>query len=216
MNQGWTTEVPFAPLAPGEHRYLAIDGACLPSGIRGLYGLGVSDAPVQVLADGVHDALAPLGPLLLPLDDNRELAGHWCQRHPALVRAVVIHTGMTQDELVAFFRARVQVRLADERVVWLRLADASVVARLANAGNLLPANFWNRVTSLSYGMGQATVRHYQPTVANPGSPETTTVDGTALIQPGFRFSDALAQALSDGSFDHHEEKAPNDPHTEVL
>ncbi len=208
MSQEWATG---APLAPGEHRYLAIDGASLPAGIRGLYDLGISAPPVQVLADGVHDALAPLGPLLLSLDDNPELTGHWYQRHPALARAVVFHTGMMREEFAGYFRARVQVRLADERVVWLRLADANVVARLVNAETLLPTAFWSRLTGLSYGAVQAEVRHHQPSVARLDSQGVAGFDGAAAIQPCFRFSAALVQALSDT-----QEKILNDQHTEVL
>lgn len=211
MSQARNTETPLAPLAPGEHRYLAIDGACLPSGMRRLHDLGVNDTPALILADGAHDALAPLGPLLFPLDDGGDLAGHWGNRHPALARAVALHTAMTLEELTGFFRARVQVRLPDDRVTWLRLADATVVARLATAEALLPATFWHRVTHLSYHTGPSAVHHYRPTVQRQDSPEVPRIDGTAVIQPRFRFSEPLVHALS-----NPREKTPDTPHTEVL
>lgn len=202
-----TPDQSLNPVAPGEHCYLLLDGSSFKGGIRQLYEMGLEEPPIMILKDGVHDGVSSLGPMMIPMEANTAMAGHWRDSHPALGKAVVIHTSLPPDGLLAFFRARVQVFAPDGRILWLRLADARVIARIGKADRLLHANFWGGITGVFYRCEGLDIHHYRPEGVNNDGIEHAEDPRSPVVQPFFQFTEELFAAL---------EAIPEEKHTEVL
>lgn len=202
-----TPEQSLNPVASGAHCYLLLDGSCFKGGVRRLYEMGLDEPPMMILKDGVHDGVSSLGPMVFPLRENTAMATHWRDSHPVLERAVVIHTSLPPDDLLAFFRARVQVFAPDGRTLWLRLADARVLNRIARADRRLPANFWAGLTGVFYRCEDMDVHHYRLERVNSDPVENAEAPRSQVVQPFFQFTEELFAALATN---------PEEEHTEVV
>lgn len=202
-----TPEQSLSPVMSGARCYLVLDGACFKGGVRRLYEMGLDEPPMMILKDGVHDGVSSLGPMVFPLKENTAMASHWRDSHPVLERAVAIHTSLPPDNLLAFFRARVQVFAPDGRTLWLRLADARVFARIARADRLLPANFWAGMNSGFYRCEGMDMHHYRLERINSDHVENAEDPRSPVVQPFFQFTEELFAALA---------TTPEEEHTEVV
>lgn len=202
-----TADQSLNPVAPGTHCYLLLDGACFKGGVRRLYEMGLDEPPMMILKDGIHDGLSSLGPMMFPLKENTAMASHWCDSHPVLERAVIIHTLLPPDDLLAFFRARVQVLAPDGRTLWLRLADARVLSRIARADRLLPGDFWAGMASVFYRCKDMDMHHYRLGKVNSDRIENAEAPRSQIVQPFFQFTEELFAAL---------EATPEEKHMEVV
>lgn len=190
--------MPFPAPLPAESRFLLVDGARFSDGERWLEAQNDTETPIPVLADGQYDALSSMGPLLIPMPENSSLAWLWKQPHNRVHAGVLLHVACSDQILIQWLRARSQVRLADGRVVWFRLGDATVLKRLLDSTSQAPAHFWPGVNRLSVGtpdgfyLYQGTDTQIAPVLAD-------------RIEPCFQFNRALAAALGQGMADEHTE-----------
>lgn len=179
---------PFPEPVEGCGLYLLVDGALLAGGIRWLYEGGTVEPPHWVLNDGQYDAVAPLGPIVVPLPAHSGLLRAWERQDAAFARASILQTAMPAIQLVKWLRARCQVRLDDERVAWFRIGDGAVLARGLGIAQELPDQYWQGIRSISVRAGQG-FHHYA--IATSGHEYI----GTPSVHPQFRFSHRVQTAL---------------------
>ena len=162
MLQTSTISESLQPLPPAEHMFLVFDGACSKHGLRSWYELGLDVCPLMVLKDGVYDGVSALGPMIADLRASTVLKALWENNHPIMRRAAVYHTSYDEMGLLDFLRARVQVIMPGELLAWLRLGDARVVSRLAEADGHFPPQFWSGVGSIFFQSETASITRYCP------------------------------------------------------
>jgi hypothetical protein len=196
-----TASKPPFPLPQGDADYLIVDGALFPDIKRWLYTHGTTELPVAVLADGQYDALEMMGPVLIPLPEDSQLAGLWEQRHEDLKTATVLRFNGSFQTLLEWLRARSQIRLPDGRVVWLRLGDATVIKRMLDNVSHTPGSFWSGISDLSLAAPDG-FYHYQHDNADmPGEPSVL----ADLVEPHFHFDQVLVTALTHITTNEHRE-----------
>jgi hypothetical protein len=188
-------------MSKGEARYLLVDGALFPDIKRWLHAHGATELPVAVLADGQYDALAMMGPLLIPLSEDSELAGLWEQGHDNLKTSTILWFNGSCQTLLQWVRARSQIRLPDGRVVWLRLGDATVIKRMLDNVSHTPASFWSGISGLSLAAPDG-VYHYHQDDADIFREQLVLAD---LIEPRFHFDQGLVTALEQTTTNEHME-----------
>jgi len=195
------SRLPFPTMAQGEAHYLLVDGALFPDVTRWLDTHGVTEVPVAVLADGQYDALAMMGPLLIPLPKDNGLAGLWQQGHEDLQTATVVRFNGSVQTLVQWVRARSQIRLPDGRVVWLRLGDATIIKRMLENASDIPACFWWGINGLSLVTPDG-FYHYQHDNADKPPAQSVLAD---RVEPRFHFTQTLVTALTHTTTNEHRE-----------
>lgn len=195
-----TSNQPFYSSVRNEYRYLLVDGALCPGGINWLWNMGLVEAPRPVLIDGQHDALAEIGPILVPLSGNDDLEERWSNGVESLLRASILHTTLRTDEVIHWLRARSQVQLQDGRVVWFRVGDSAILSRLLASAIEAPSNFWAGIQRVSINTGTGFQHFDLPELAL--KPVVS-----RKVEPQFRFTEVLAAVL---------EKTAVSPHMEVL
>ncbi len=195
-----TSNQPFCPSVSDEYRYLLVDGALCPGGIDWLWNMGLVEAPHPVLKDGQHDALAGIGPILVPLSGNDDLEECWSNGVEPLLRASILYTTLRTDEVIHWLRARSQIQLQDGRVVWFRVGDSAILSRLLTSAVEAPSNFWAGIQRVSINTGTG-FQHFD-------LPELAQKPVVSMkVEPQFRFTEELIAVL---------EKTAVSPHMEVL
>lgn len=195
------SRLPLLTMSREETLYLLVDGAFFPDIRRWLGKHGVNEFPLPVLADGQYDALALMGPLLIPLLEDTPMAELWQRGHEDLQTATVVRFNGSVQTLLQWLRARSQIQLSDGRVVWLRLGDATVIKRLLENTSDTPASFWSGIEGLSLAT-QDGFYHYQHDNADIPPEQSILAD---LIQPRFHFDQALVTALTHTTMNEHRE-----------
>ena len=205
MLQASAVSESLQPLPPAEHMFLVFDGACSKHGLRSWYELGLDVCPLMVLKDGVYDGVSALGPMIADLRASSVLKTLWEDNHPIMRRAAVYHTSYDEMGLLDFLRARVQVIMPGELLAWLRLGDARVVSRLAEADGHFPPQFWSGVDSIFFQSETALITSYQPTRASKGNASDERALFSQKVVPHFHFGSDLLSALDSSNDLKHRE-----------
>lgn len=195
------SKLSYQTMSKGEADYLLVDGALFPDIKRWFYTQGATELPFAVLADGQYDALAMMGPLLMPLPEDSELAGLWEQGHEDLKTATVLRFNGSLQTLLQWLRARSQIRLPDGRIVWLRLGDATVVKCMLDNVSHTPASFWSGINGLSLAAPDGFYYYQHDNLDEPRGPLIM----ADLIEPRFNFDQRIVTALAQTTTNEHRE-----------
>lgn len=129
------------------YHYLMIDGSLNPGAMKSLYAPEMALEVWPLLHTTPYAALAPSGPLLVVIELDSHVDRQW-QSQQLPYRHAWRWTGtMAPDEAALHWRARLIMRAPFERDVWLRFADARVIAR-ALQREAMPPGFWEHTVSL--------------------------------------------------------------------
>lgn len=129
------------------HQWMMIDGTLNPDALASLYADNPTIEATAVLLGTPHAAIAQSGPVLARFEDDGPLAAHWRKNAPPARHAWVFDCDLEPYALAAFWYSRLLPAGPLGRTLWLRYADARVVAR-GHQHHALPHGFWRGITGV--------------------------------------------------------------------
>ncbi|SDL18395.1 protein of unknown function [Modicisalibacter muralis] len=128
------------------HHYVLIDGALNPNALPLLYAPNMAGTVVPILAGTPHAPLSASGPLLASVGPDSQIAERWQSGQVPFRHAWWLSSAHAIDELAVLWRRRLLMSAPSNRRVWLRFADARVIARGFEL-HALPSGFWRGTTT---------------------------------------------------------------------
>lgn len=192
---------PFMNTTAADHRFLLVDGALFPEGLRWFWEQEATESPILVLADGQYDALSSMGPILVPLMNDCHLTSLWEDQNARLKSGAILYVSDTAQTLTRWLRARSKVFLPDHRLVWLRLGDAAILGRLLENHLQAPAHFWSGIDGITLSSSEGFIHTDMNSTDEPDKPLVL----TDQIEPHFHFSSMLVSALQRAKTHGHRE-----------
>ncbi|MDR5866834.1 DUF4123 domain-containing protein [Halomonas koreensis] len=129
------------------YHYLMIDGSLNPEAMKALYAPEMALEVWPLLHATPYAALAASGPLLAVIEPDSSVDRQWQDQQPPCRHAWRWSSDLPPDEAVRHWQARLFMRAPHEREVWLRFADARVIAR-ALQREAMPPGFWQHTVSV--------------------------------------------------------------------
>lgn len=123
------------------HHYVLIDGALNPNALALLYAPNMAGKALPLLVGTPHAPLADSGPLLASVGPDSRIAEAWQSGQVPFRHAWLLSSDYPIDEFAAHWQRRLVMRAPHNRRVWLRFADARVIAR-GLEGDAFPPSFW--------------------------------------------------------------------------
>lgn len=171
-------------------RWMMIDGKLNPRALSALYVPGMTEEVVALLQGTVYAPLAASGPLLARLESNSGLQAHWQNNEPPARHAWCFTSDLALYPLIDHWRRRLLWRGPMGRTLWLRYADARVMARGIEHA-VFPAEFWHAMTSIRLAPWQGQWSPL-PDTRQSGWQEP----GADTLTPGFALNEPQLAALS--------------------
>lgn len=128
------------------HHYVFVDGALNPNALQLLYAPDMAGVVVPILAGTPHAPLSASGPLLASVGPGSQIAEQWQSGQVPFRHAWWLSSSHAIDEFAALWQRRLVMHAPYNRSVWLRFADARVIARGLER-DALPAGFWRGTTT---------------------------------------------------------------------
>jgi hypothetical protein len=128
------------------YRYVLIDGALNPNALQRLYAPDMAGEAIPLLVGTPHAPLADSGPLLASIGSDSQIVEQWQSRQVPFHHAWLLSSHHSIDGFAALWQRRLVMRAPHNRSVWLRFADARVIARGLER-DALPSGFWRGTTT---------------------------------------------------------------------
>lgn len=128
------------------YHYVLIDGVLNPNALQLLYAPDMAGEAIPLLVGTPHAPLADSGPLLASVPRDSLILDRWQHQQAPLNHAWLLSSHYPINEFAALWQRRLVMRAPHNRSVWLRFADARVIAR-GLEGDAFPPGFWQGTTT---------------------------------------------------------------------
>lgn len=133
--------------------WMMIDGTLNPRAMAHLYKPEITGEAIPILQGTPYEKLADSGPLLARVVEGSDLLRYWESNDVPLRHAWQFRSPLRGYDLAEHWRRRLLIRGPMGRLLWLRFADARVVAR-GLCHHAFPPGFWHAIDTLQLSAQQ--------------------------------------------------------------